>query len=89
MPVFDVDLRRRLNNISYHFYDIFHNFAVEQGDMTFDVRLCLSLARSFLTSTRFEVNENFSGLMFQNARMLMQSVIAHHGTSWESFVFPR
>ncbi len=89
MPVFDVDLRTRLTKVSHHFYNVFRNFALEQGDITFDVRLCLSLARSFLTSTRFELNKDFSGVMFQNARILMQRVIAHHGQPWESFVFPR
>ena len=88
MPVFDAALRTRLNNVSQHFYGFFREFALEQGDITFDIRLCLALARSFLTSTRFEVNKGFAGVMCQNAHILMERVIAHHGRPWDSFIFP-
>ena len=89
MPVFDADVRSRLNRVSLHFYDVFHNFAVKKGDNTFEVRLCLALARSFLTSTRFELNKAFAGDMAGNAHALMTRLIAHQGKPWETFVFPR
>ncbi|SMC82576.1 Phosphate uptake regulator [Desulfocicer vacuolatum DSM 3385] len=88
VPVFDVELRARLNKVSHHFYNVFHHFAFEQGDLTFNARLSLALARSFLTSTRFELNKEFSGVMCQNARILMERVMAHHGKPWENFPFP-
>ncbi len=89
MPVFEAELRTRLNKVSLHFYDVFRNFAAQKGDHTFEVRLCLALARSFLTSTRFELNKVFARDMSGNAQTLMENLIAHQGKSWDTFVFPR
>ena len=89
MPVFDADVRTRLNRITMHFYDVFRSFALKKGDNTFEARLCLALARSFLTSTRFELNKPFARQMSTNARTLMVGIIDHRGKPWSSFGLPR
>ncbi len=89
MPVFEPDLRARLNRVSDQFYEIFRNIALLKGDRTFEARLCLALVRSFLTSTRFELNKPFARQMSTNARTLMTEIINHRGSPWESFVLPR
>ena len=89
MPVFEADLRARLNRVSDQFYEIFRNFARLKGDKTFEGRLSLALARCFLTSTRFELNRGFARDMSSNAAQLMARIIDHQGKPWETFEFPR
>ncbi|MBF0551315.1 MAG: hypothetical protein HQK60_12355, partial [Deltaproteobacteria bacterium] len=50
----------------------------------------LALARSFYTSTRFELNKEFAREMYLRAHFLMEKVAGYGaaGGSWPDFVFP-
>jgi len=87
LPVFDLILRARLNSVMDDFLRFFRDFALEIEDKAFDARMTLALARSFYTSTRFELNAEFSRNMFHKAHFLMESVVSHQG-SWASFKIP-
>ena len=50
--------------------------------------MALALARSFYTSSRFELNYAFSREMFLRAHYLLEQVAAHQGRPWEDFRLP-
>ncbi|MFA6498130.1 MAG: PhoU domain-containing protein [Desulfurivibrionaceae bacterium] len=87
-PVFKTHLRDRLNWITRNMYQMAREFAVEQGDETFEVRMALALARSFYTSTRFEWNNDFAHEMFLRSHFLLEKVLAHQDKSWSTFALP-
>ncbi|WP_373500105.1 PhoU domain-containing protein [Desulfococcus sp.] len=89
LPVFDVELRERLNTVSLYFHEFFSDFAEKNTDPTFEVRLALALARSFYTSTRFEMEPEFAREMALRAHYLMERVAAHEGRPWEAFRLPQ
>jgi hypothetical protein len=88
MPVFEEKLRDRLNGVIEMFFEFLKNFAREQEDRTFDVRMALGLARSFYTSTRFEMNSDFAKEMYLRAVFLLEKVVNHHTHPWEAFKLP-
>lgn len=88
MPVFEPELRERLNATTQHFYKAFQRFAHENQDPTFEVRMALALARSFFTSTRFELQYEFAKEMSHRAHFIMERILSHQGKPWESFHLP-
>jgi phosphate uptake regulator len=88
LPVFDVELRERINTVCLYFYEFFSGFAERNADPTFDARLALALARSFYTSTRFELEPRFAREMALRAHFLMERLAAHEGRAWEDFRLP-
>lgn len=92
MPIFDPGLRRRINHMIASFHDYAASFADDIGDGTWQARLALGLARSFLTSTRFELNYDFAREMFLRGHYLMEGLLAHHARNaqpWETYRLPR
>lgn len=87
-PNFDSMFRSNINRLNDDFYYFARNFAEESGDKTFKARLALGLIRSFFTSTRFELDREFAGSMYQRSVYLAEKIIAHNGKPWEEFDFP-
>ncbi len=87
-PVFDPHLRKRLNWITEQFYGFARKFAERHGDDYFEPRLAIALARSFYTSTRFELNYEFAKEMFLRAHYLLVKLYEYKGR-WEDFQLPR
>lgn len=79
LPVFDKNRRRILLAVIREFYGFASAYAKRHGDTTFAIRLALGLARSLITSTRFELSERFSKLMLHRGVYLLQRVAAHTG----------
>lgn len=88
LPVFESSLRKRINRVIREIFDFAFDFARKNRDETFEARLALALARSFFTSTRFELNHDFARSMNLKAHFLMESLAAHN-RSWESYSLPR
>jgi len=88
MPVFEPHLRDRIDWAIAEFYQFAAQFAAQNADATFPARLALALARSFYTSTRFELNYAFSREMFLRAHYLLERVAAHQGQPWDAFRLP-
>jgi len=86
-PVFVPKIRSRLNDILMDFYFFSRAFAEKSGDETFHARLILGLIRSFLTSTRFELNKEFAWEMHLRAVYLLEKFIEHRGKPWKEFRF--
>lgn len=87
-PTFGPGARQRLDAVSRSFYDFAAEFARSEGDETFDARLCAGLARSFATSTRFELERRSADEMMQRACYLMRRLVRHRRRGWASFQLP-
>ncbi|MBF0170680.1 MAG: phosphotransferase [Nitrospinae bacterium] len=85
LPVFDPHRRERLDGAILRFYTFAREFAAEKGDTTFDARLALGLARSFITSTRFEYRTRFARRMYLRGTYLLTKLVAHRETPWSAF----
>ncbi len=79
IPVFNDNLRDRINLVIEHFYDFAEGYAEEMEDKTFYLRMALALARSLYTSTRFELNFKFAKEMFLRSHYLMEKIATHDG----------
>jgi phosphate uptake regulator len=89
LPVFDPDLRERLNAVTRHLWQRFTELSRDFEDPTFQARMALALARSFYTSTRFELNYEFAREMFLRSIFLMESVANHQGRPWTDYRLPK
>ena len=88
MPIFEPSLRARLNWTIRHFYHFARGFAAKHGDTTFSFRLALGLCRSFLTSTRFELDTEFAYEMAERGGYLLNRLLEHGSKHQEEFTFP-
>ncbi len=96
IKIFDPTLRRRLDQSSRSMFRFARAFAREHDDPSFHARLALGLARSLLTSTRFEADPAFSWTLAARARYLLERLLAFRAESgsapldargWSSFAF--
>ena len=85
MPIFEAKTRERLNDVIVEFYHFAHDYAARHNDTTFDARLALGLARSFITSTRFELDEDFAKTMYLRSIYLLEKILSHRDRNWERF----
>ncbi len=84
-PVFETQVREIIHWLNQEFFAFAQGFAREKKDKTFHARLALGLVRSFLTSTRFELNQEFAQSMYHRALYLAEKLISHRGKPWEEF----
>jgi len=88
MPIFDGEHRSRINSVIRQFYGFVSGFAREHGDTTFEARMAFALARSFYTSTRFEMNFKFAKEMYNRSMFLLEKISHYRGRNWEKFSLP-
>ncbi|MBF0398695.1 MAG: phosphotransferase [Desulfobacterales bacterium] len=88
LPIFKTKIRNRLNEIIEHFYKFYSSFARQNHDNTYELRMALALARSFYTSTRFELDDDFSKDMFLRAHFLMEKIASFKTDSLNNFKLP-
>ncbi len=89
LPVLDEEPRARLDRVAEETYRIAREFALDNDDQTFDARLTLGLIRSFTTSTRFELEEEFAKMMYLRAIFLLEKMLDHKGKPWSDFKLPK
>ena len=87
-PNFEKHYRSNINKMNLDYYHFAQKFARDNNDLLFKARLALGLVRSFFTSTRFELDPEFSRSMYQRSLYLAEKLISHHGKPWEEFDFP-
>ncbi len=75
LQVLEQPERRRLMWLALEMQALAKRFATKQRDKTFEFRLALGLARSFITSTRFILDTRLSNNMLLNARFILEKVI--------------
>ncbi|MFH1080848.1 MAG: PhoU domain-containing protein [Pseudomonadota bacterium] len=88
IPSFSPAIRERLFQVIATFLEFAGDYSRRHQDHTFEARMALGLCRSFITSTRFEVKEDFSKEMFMRASYLLDKIIAHEGNDWRDFHVP-
>ncbi|THB69889.1 MAG: phosphate uptake regulator PhoU [Desulfovibrio sp.] len=89
LPIFEPALRQRLNRVALRMFDFAREYAGAHEDEEFTARLALGLARSFITSSRFELNPKFARTMFQRGVYLLERIIEHEGRPWSDFDIAR
>ncbi|MDF1692485.1 MAG: PhoU domain-containing protein [Zhongshania sp.] len=76
LQILDVEHRQRILGVAMAFYESSRRYAVEHQDHSFDLRLTLGLARSFVSSTRFILDKSLARSMFLRARYLLEQLLA-------------
>jgi phosphate uptake regulator/aminoglycoside phosphotransferase (APT) family kinase protein len=75
LQVFDRPVRRRIQQVISRLHDFAREFAVRSDDPTFEARLATGLARSFASSARFVLDEEFAKSLFYRGRFLLEQLI--------------
>jgi hypothetical protein len=75
LQVFEAAIRRRIGDVIERVCAFCRDYASLHGDPTFEARLGLGLARSFATSARFVVDEEFAKGLLMRARYLLERLI--------------
>jgi phosphate uptake regulator/Ser/Thr protein kinase RdoA (MazF antagonist) len=88
LPVLNGTVRDRLNANVIRFYTFFKAFGEARNDGTFQLRMAMALARSFFTSTRFEMNLPFARDMYLRSVYLLETIAQHKGNPWEAYQLP-
>lgn len=79
VPIFNKAVRKKLNQTNQKMFVFAREFSQKHKDKTFEARLALGLFRSFITSTRFQFDVEFSEMMFTRGLEVIRSLIKHKG----------
>ncbi len=85
LPAISESKRSFINEVLMAFFEFYRQFAEKNGDTRSEIRLALGLARSFITSTRFQLNTKIALDMHQRGMYLLNKAIAHDPDSPETF----
>lgn len=91
IPVADGVLRARLDAASIRFFEFGREFALRHDDPAYEARAAAGIARSMITSTRFELSPDFARTMYLRGRYLLSLLQRHKASAqpWDTFVLPR
>jgi len=84
----DKKTRKRIQQVVTQFYKFSAGFALRNKDKTFELRLALGLARSFITSTRFILDKELANAMFMRGIYILESLANTDKKSMKSFHLP-
>jgi phosphate uptake regulator len=89
LPVNNNQARQRLNQAARMSESLARGFAQEEGDETYRARLAFGLARSFITSTRFVLEERMASQFVARTHYLLEKLINHGSKElpWADFKF--
>lgn len=88
LQVMDPVTRARVAEVAHGFYDFARDYAKSTKDQTFEVRLALGLARSFLTSTRFILDKALAGAMMRRGIYVLERLQCLDKKRMKSFRLP-
>lgn len=88
LQVFDRPVRTRIHDTIRRMLDFARDFAARAGDPTFEARLAAGLARSFTTSARFVLAEEFAMNLFFRGRFLIEQLSLLPESEWPAFRIP-
>ena len=88
LQILDIPRRRRILQQNQMFYRFARKYARKTGDDSFEVRLALGLARSFITSTRFILDKSLARAMFLRGRYLIERVVEMDRKQSQRFRLP-
>lgn len=87
LPLRDAAARARLSSAARLVHTFALDFAASMGDATCPARLAFGLARSYLTSARFEPRQAAAARFIGYSRYLWEKLVAYgnSGAPWEQF----
>ena len=88
LQVLDPVVRRRIAAVISNFYRIAAEFAANNNDSTFELRLAFGLVRSLATSTRFILDRDLARGMFLRARYLLEQIVKLEPAAYEDYRVP-
>lgn len=88
LKALDLPQLQRVSRINLKMYRFASEFANQHQDETFEFRLCLGLARSFASSTRFTFDKTLAKAMFYKARYLIDRLLEVKMKHKEKFRIP-
>ena len=88
LQVLDPIVRQRIAAVIYNFYRIAAEFAANNRDSTFELRLAFGLVRSLATSTRFILDRDLARGMFLRARYLLEQIVNLEPAAYEDYRVP-
>ena len=88
LQVLDPAVRRRIAGVICNFYRIAAEFAANNKDSTFELRLAFGLVRSLATSTRFILDRDLARGMFLRARYLLEQIVSLEPAAYEDYRVP-
>lgn len=88
IKVVDPEIQRLINRVMSGFYKCVEQFAEKNNDENFQLRLGLGLARSFITSTRFTLDEKHADDMFKRGRYLLEKIVNTPAADLRNFKLP-
>lgn len=88
LQVLDPVIRRRIAAIICRFHQIAAEFAADNNDCTFELRLAFGLVRSLATSTRFILDRELARGMFLRARYLLQQIVRLEPVAYPHYRVP-
>ncbi|NVJ92883.1 MAG: phosphotransferase [Methylocystaceae bacterium] len=74
LQVLDHKTRQRIAAMALRMYDFAADFARKNKDTTFEFRLALGLARSFISSTRFILDAELANAMFLRGVFILEAI---------------
>ncbi|SFR61187.1 aminoglycoside phosphotransferase family protein [Thiomicrospira sp. ALE5] len=80
LQVYDAEHRQLIGQSMTQLYQFAETFAASQQDAAIHPRLALGLARSFITSTRFVLDETHARAMFDRGRLLLTLLLDYAKT---------
>ncbi len=89
LPILQNDRRALVNWAINELLRFARGYAASSNDDTFEARLTLGLIRSFATSTRFELEEDFAKSMYMRATFLLEKMLDHESKPWNQFRMPQ
>src|SRR5688572_7058600 len=84
---FDPMFRRHVDWVVVSFCDWALSFAASIGDTSFPMRLALGMARSYVTSTRFVLDESLVREMYLKSRYILEVVVSQLDVGVSPFRF--
>jgi len=88
LPLFDEVSKTRVNETASAMFTIAQQFAQEQKDPTFEIRMALGLARSLITSTRFILDEAHANYLFDRGIVLLNHIVQHDSAPLNQYRLP-
>jgi phosphate uptake regulator/aminoglycoside phosphotransferase len=74
LQVLDKATRQKIAYVANYIYKFAANYARKNNDKSFNIRLALGLARSFITSTRFILDRTLAKNMFYRGVYLLEAI---------------
>ena len=88
LQIMALPIRRRIVAVIGRFYKMAKRYARRNGDVTFEIRLALGLARSLVTSTRFILDKSLARNMYLRSRYLLEQIIDLQQSEYKNYKVP-